>query len=173
VTGPGLAGNAAAAEANCSNPWSSAAVAATPALAPVPSTFGQTYLSADVLSLTRTASTPQQQLQQPYQLLLVSHQQAPAGVAATTGRLDRQPAAAAAAALSSYEEDAIDEDELCVVCWVGQRSVALVHGEDAHLVSSSNTTSSSSSNEDQTSYINSFLGLFCRSTLASERYIWL
>jgi hypothetical protein len=33
-------------------------------------------------------------------------------------------------------EDGIDEENLCVVCWVGHRSVALVHGNDAHLVSS-------------------------------------
>jgi aspartate oxidase len=39
-----------------------------------------------------------------------------------------------AAALHEEDEDDFDADELCVVCWVGQRSVALVHGNDAHLV---------------------------------------
>jgi hypothetical protein len=110
--------------------------------------FGQTYLPAADSSLTATFSALQQQqqqqqqqqhTQQPYQPLLYSHHQpAPADVAnaADVGRLDSESAvaAAAAAALSSDEEECINE-ELCVVCWVGQRSVALVHGADAHLVS--------------------------------------
>ncbi|WIA34163.1 hypothetical protein OEZ86_012523 [Tetradesmus obliquus] len=39
-----------------------------------------------------------------------------------------------AAAVSSADDGGgINEDELCVVCWEGRRSVALVHGDDAHL----------------------------------------
>jgi hypothetical protein len=40
--------------------------------------------------------------------------------------------AAAAAGLRTAEVYA--EEDLCVVCWEGQRSAALVHGNDAHLV---------------------------------------
>jgi hypothetical protein len=38
---------------------------------------------------------------------------------------------AAAAGVAAVNAD----DSLCVVCWEGVRSVALVHGSDAHLVS--------------------------------------
>jgi hypothetical protein len=90
--------------------------------------------------LTATSNASQQQQRQhPNQPLLYSHHHTPADVAAAAGQLashsQSAAAAAAAAALSSDDEECINEEDLCVVCWVGQRSVALVHGADAHLVS--------------------------------------
>jgi hypothetical protein len=113
------------------------------------------------------APKQQQQIQQQYQPLVFANQPAAAIVAAgatsSIGQLDSQ--STAAAELKCDDEDAFHEGELCVVCWEEQRSVALIHDDDAHLVSNrsndgSSTSSSSSSSGSNGDHMSCFVVWF-------------
>jgi hypothetical protein len=72
-----------------------------------------------------------------YQPLLFGQQQGLPSTAASSSMPSYQQPAGFNAEICEQGDglgDDFDFDELCVVCWVGQRSVALVHGNDAHLV---------------------------------------